>query len=101
MYKVLIISKNQKLDFFHIKSYGKLKWRALSQIATNLAQIWDLSSAGQGDHALESREKFLILNHTNAGCTECLQIEIGPFTLLRQNNNIWCNVKRQNSNVER
>ena len=53
MYKVLKSDKNQKLDFPHIKSYGKLKWRALSQIATNRAQIWDLSSVGQGDYALK------------------------------------------------
>ena len=65
MYKVLKIDKNQKLDFSHIKSYGKLKWRALSQIATNRAQIWDLSSVRQKDYDLKCRVKCSILNHTN------------------------------------
>ena len=65
MYKVLKIGKNQKFNFSHIKSYGKFKRRALSQIATNRAQNWDMSTAGQGDYALKCRAKFSILNHTD------------------------------------
>ena len=83
IFKVLIISNNQKLDFSHIKSYGKLKWRALNQIATNLAQIWDLSSVGQEDYALKCRAKFLILNHTNeySMVVDLVQIGAGPKIL--------------------
>ena len=64
MYKVLEIAKNQKLDLFHIKSYGKLKWRALSQISINRAQIWDLNSVRQNDNVLKCQAKCSILNHT-------------------------------------
>ena len=67
MYKVFKIGKSRKLDFFFQKKkqYRKFKWRALSQILTNRAKIWDLSSVRQEDYALKCRKKRSILNHFN------------------------------------